>query len=154
MSNQDDIQTKLEALMREMGMSDADIEKAWTMFQRSKPKPTREERKASILQTVQAFLDSVIKPEYVRPDEANKEYPYTTDITVEWRKQTLYFLKHMYNPWKNEPFQLPYVRMSWIGGDTFNLAYQRHTGKYQIIYRRISLEECLEALATDMLLQP
>lgn len=114
------------------------------------------EQKVKTLERVQTFIDEVLKPYYIRPlDTKNDKYPYT----VQWRKNGLYFTKHMHDPRpaKEEDqssIVYDYARISRVGQNRYNVAYKRHTGKYFILYYDLDLEACLEALTNDMLLAP
>ena len=44
--------------------------------------------------------------------------------------------------------------MVFVGNDEFNLSFMRHTGKGVELYSRLSLDECLQIIDTDLWFQP
>jgi len=162
MSKQSPTPDDVEKLMREMGFGDEDVAGMREYLKKYEPKPSVDEQKAKTLERVQTFMDEVLKPYYIRPVDAdNDKYPYTVDLTVEWRKNTLYFTKHMHDPRPStskgedqSSIVYDYARISRVGQNRYNVAYKRHTGKYFILYYDLDLEACLEALNNDMLLAP
>lgn len=153
MSDDDNQINKIEELMREMGYKDADVAEMREYLQPPK-KLSLNERKTQALTRIETYLTEEVKPYYIRAETISEEFPYPTDIRVEWRKNTLFFIKQLFDPNDGEFFEHEYAKMSLRAKNSFNLAYHRHTGAYFILYYDISLDECLKALETNMLLQP
>ncbi len=51
-------------------------------------------------------------------------------------------------------FEDKFARLEYVATDEFNLAYMRHTGKWQEIPRSISLDEALEMISDGEIFQP
>jgi hypothetical protein len=46
-------------------------------------------------------------------------------------------------------FEMGFARMQMTTGDRVNLAYMRHTGKWEALYEKISIEDAIAAIRED-----
>jgi len=46
-------------------------------------------------------------------------------------------------------FETNFARMEFVGNGKFGLSFMRHTGKWVVLYDRLSLGECLDAIRDD-----
>ena len=51
-------------------------------------------------------------------------------------------------------FESKFARLEYVGKDSFNIAYMRHTEKWWEIDQGITLEQCLAEMRTNSILQP
>jgi hypothetical protein len=154
MSKADEQLEEIETLMRKMGFKEDDVEQMRNRLHQARKKSLQLEQKAQILNLVQNFLQKELVPIYVRDEEVSDKFPYPIALRVEWRKNSLYFVKQLRDPRNGEIFEYDYAKMSLKAGQQFNIAYHRHTGQYLILYHELSLDASLEALRKDILLQP
>jgi hypothetical protein len=89
-----------------------------------------------------------LKSQYVlkNPD---KRYNYMVDIYIKWYRNYLYFC----GKYKSEnpdrlvdEFEGNFARLKIIKPDSFEISYMRHTEKWFIIARDLTLNKCLEMI--------
>jgi hypothetical protein len=51
-------------------------------------------------------------------------------------------------------FEIKFARMEFVGKGKFSLAFRRHNDKWAVVYKRLSLDECLDAVEKDFWFQP
>ena len=51
-------------------------------------------------------------------------------------------------------FDDKFARLEYIGKDSYNLSYMRHTGKWQQVGFGLTLDKCLKAVRDDPMFQP
>jgi hypothetical protein len=44
--------------------------------------------------------------------------------------------------------------MEFVGYGKFSLSFMRHTGKWVVLFERVAVDECLDALQKDFWFQP
>ena len=49
---------------------------------------------------------------------------------------------------------LKFARLEYSGATGYNLSFMRHNGEWVELYRNLSLEECLAAIADDSYFHP
>ena len=118
------------------------------------PKPSAADEQTRLLAEVQTFNEHTLKPHFGIPQAAHPEHPFHTDITVEWRKKTLVFTRHLYSPHEQKTILFDFARLSKFSDDAFNLSYVLSGGKSRILFERVSLAECLKAMLSHPLLCP
>ena len=96
-----------------------------------------------------SLIDNVLKPKYIKPPPEDNDFNYIVDIFSKWRGGYFYLCSKYNCPSPNAmapSFNSNFARLEYIGGDKFNLAYMRHTGKWLDISFDLSLEECLDEI--------
>ncbi len=107
---------------------------------------TKVERRANEL------VESVIKPTHIKPPPVDKRFNYLVDISTKWYRNYFYFSAKYHCPGPNAIapfFEDGFARLEYVGDDTFNVSYMRHTGQWWEIYSELSLEECLRAIGDE-----
>lgn len=146
---------ELEQLIRKLNFPEEEVEAfLQEVKMRSSPKLSVEEHKAQVLEIIQTLITEKIKPRCVFLYPEDYELSYIADLSVEWRKNTLYFTARYRDPNSQVKRLVDYTKISRMAKGRFNLSYRRHTGEYVMLYERILLEECVEMLQEDMLLIP
>ena len=96
-----------------------------------------------------SLIDNVLKPKYIKPPPEDNDFNYIVDIFSKWHRSYFYFCSKYNCPSPNAmapSFNSNFARLEYVGGDKFNLAYMRHTGKWLEISFDLSLEECLDEI--------
>ncbi|NIR53010.1 hypothetical protein GWO43_30645 [candidate division KSB1 bacterium] len=115
--------------------------------------------KLTLTDRAEQLIRDKFKPWLPMKAEAAKEhgFNYVVDVYTTWRGRYFYFCAKYRNPRENaeeENFEVRTTRLEYVGGQRFNLAYMRHTGKWCDVYSALSLEECLEAIEENELFWP
>ena len=112
-------------------------------------------------QTVQAKADELVNtvliPQYVKPPPENYQFNYLVNIYTKWYRNYFYFCSTYNTSGPNAiapSFEDKFARLEYLAADSFNLAYMRHTGQWQVIAQSISLEEALEMIKDGGLFHP
>jgi hypothetical protein len=131
-------------------------QKMW-IYSPPKPKIT-EGFKIEANQKAGKFIESVLKPKYVKsPPAKDEQYNYIVDIYSKWYRGYFYFCAKYHCPHPNaikSHFEIKFARMEFIGNDRFALSYMRHTEQWWEIYPDLTLEQCLKVIEEDPLFQP
>ena len=96
-----------------------------------------------------SLINNVLKPKYIKPPPEDNDFNYIVDIFSKWHGGYFYLYSKYNCPSPNAmapSFNSNFARLEYIGGDKFNLAYMRHTGKWFEISFDLSLEECLDEI--------
>lgn len=94
----------------------------------------------------------MIKPKHIKPLPADSGFNYLADIYTKWVRHYFYFYAtyHCPSPRALAPsFDTGFARLEYIGGESFNLSYMRHTRKWWELYDGLSLEDCLSAIGDE-----
>ncbi|MBI3260569.1 MAG: hypothetical protein HYZ54_14010 [Ignavibacteriae bacterium] len=125
----------------------------------TEPKPAKplvsDERKNE----VSVFFEPLIlsfkkKLEEITP---NKEFTYTVDIFTKWNQNCFYFCEKCVSEQVNgEEYEHEekFVKLEYVSKNNFNFYYFRHTGKWHLVFRKITLDQCLEAILENPNFQP
>lgn len=84
-------------------------------------------------------------------------FNYVVDIYTSWRGRYFYIVAKYCSPRTDaadEFFEVRNPRMEYVRNNRFNLAYMRHTGKWFVVYRELSMEACLEKIEKQELFWP
>jgi hypothetical protein len=107
------------------------------------------------------LIDTVLKPEHVKPPPKNAKWNYIVDLYTKWHSNYFYFCAKYACPGPNalSPFfDIGFARLEYSGGigrqSRFNLSYMRHTGKWWEIWHGLSLEQCLAEVRGGGLFNP
>jgi len=107
------------------------------------------------------LINTVLKPEHVKPPPKDTKWNYIVDIYTKWHRNYFYFCAKYACPGPNviSPyFETGFARLEYtgsVGGKRhFNLSYMRHTGKWWEIRHGLTVEECLAEIRDGGFFQP
>ena len=103
------------------------------------------------------IIETLFKPEYVKPPPKDESFNYIVDIYTKWRKNCLYFGAKYACPGPNaiSPFfEDNFTRLAYMADGRFNLAYMRHTGKWHEVFTDLSLDEALDDIREQPFFHP
>lgn len=128
-------------------------QKMW-VYSPGKPKPgaVPATLKAEVERRGQALVETVLKPRYVQPAPEKPEFNFVVDVYTRWYRHFFYFCAKycVAGPNPIQPyFESKFARLDYIGGDRFNLSFQRYNEQWMTIYTDLSLDECLTAVKDD-----
>jgi len=102
-----------------------------------------------------ALIDDVFKPRFVvRPDP---EFNYAVDIRGGWHGRSFRFVQRYRSGTKRAEqfeFDAPFARIEHVGRNRFNVWWFRHTQKWWLLHRGVSLAEAIELMETNGVLHP
>jgi hypothetical protein len=133
--------------------------KAW-VFSPTKPTSPKvsETVKANVEQQATTLIESILKPQHIKPPLEGTQFNYIVDIYTKWYRNSFYFCAKYACPNPNalSPFfESKFARMEYVGKPSqFNLAFMRHTDEWMMIYPDLSLSECLVTIQNDPLFHP
>ena len=132
--------------------------KQW-VYAPQKPAPPQvpEALKREVETKANALIEAVLKPKHIQPVPEDPQFNYIEDITTKWYRNSFHFsaLYRSAGPYAlGGQFAMKFARLTYLGGDRFNLAAQRHTGEWMEIYSDRTLDECLAAVRDDPWFQP
>jgi hypothetical protein len=117
---------------------------------KSEPKPKiPESLKQVVAARCNAFVDTVLKPERIHPPLDDTRFSYIVDLSTQWYHSFFYFCATYRCPAPeciSEFFEVKFTRLEYSGGERFNLAYMRHTDKWQEVFQGLTLDECLKTI--------
>lgn len=119
---------------------------------RPKKPAISESLKAQVDAKAKELVETVLKPRFVQPPPKKPRFNYIIDVTAKWHRSSLYFISTYACPGPNAlspTFEAKFARMEFVGGSKFSLSFMRHTGKWVVLYERLSLDECLDAIKDD-----
>jgi hypothetical protein len=107
------------------------------------------------------LIDTVLKPEHIKPPPKNAKWNYIVDLYTKWHGNYFYFCARYACPGPNAMspyFEMGFARLKHtgsIGGQSrFDLAYMRHTGRWWEIMHGLTLEQCLAEIREGGLFDP
>jgi len=103
------------------------------------------------------IIETVFKPRYIKPPPKNERFNYIVDIYTKWNKGCLYFRAKYACPGPNalSPFfEDSFTRLAYMANGRFNLAYMRHTGKWQEVFNDLSMEDAFDAIREQPFFHP
>jgi hypothetical protein len=125
-------------------------------FRQSKARvPTDIQRE--VQRRAQDLIDSTLKPRYIQPRDKKAQFNYLADIHAKWRGPFFYFCSTYCSPGPKAfslSFESRFARLQYAGGQRFNLAYFRHTGRWWEIALLLSLAECLSEIEGGSVFAP
>ena len=113
--------------------------------------------KAAVVAKATELIESVLKPKHIQPPPKKPRFNYLIDVWSKWHRHFFYFGTTYASPGPNAmspTFETQFVRMEYVGGRRFALAYMRHTGKWFTVYPSLTLDECLEVIEGHELFHP
>ena len=90
------------------------------------------------------IIETLFKPQYIKPPPKDESFNYIVDIYTKWHKNCLYFRAKYACPGPNalSPFfEDSFTRLAYMANGRFNIAYMRHTGKWQEVFTDLLMEE-------------
>jgi hypothetical protein len=116
-----------------------------------------EHLKQTVKDKADQLVNTVLIHKYVKPPPENYQFNYLVNIYTKWYRNYFYFCS-TYNTSRPNAiapsFEDKFARLEYVAGDSFNLAFMRHTGQWQEIAQSISLEEALEMIKEGGLFHP
>ena len=103
------------------------------------------------------IVETVFKPQYIKPLPDDERFNYIVDIYTKWRKNCLYFRARYACPGPNalSPFfEDSFTRLAYMANGRFNLAYMRHTGKWREVFTDLSMEEAFASIRDQPFFHP
>ena len=122
----------------------------------TKPKLSDGEKK-SIQQAFDAVIEQDLKPKCIKPPPTEHNFNYLVNLYSKWYRNYFYICGtyHCPSPQALAPsFEAKFSRFEYMGPNSFNVAYMRHTGQFWEFMAGLTLEQCLEELKTNPILQP
>jgi hypothetical protein len=98
------------------------------------------------------LLEAVLKPKFIQPPPKKPRFNYIIDVAAKWHGSALYFVSTYACPGPtaiSPTFEAKFARIELVGLNRFNLSFMRHTGKWVVLHRFLSLDECLDAIVND-----
>src|SRR5262249_54776249 len=116
------------------------------------PPPVPEVLKAEVEARARELVETVLKPQHVKPPPKDKRWNYIIDIGAKWHRSFFYFFSIYASPGPNAlapTFESMFARMEYVGDHRFNLAYMRHTGKWWEVYQGLTLAQSLKKIREE-----
>jgi hypothetical protein len=88
---------------------------------------------------------------------ATPQFNYIVDLYNRWYRNSFYFCARYRCPAPNcisEFFEVRYTRLEYITPNLFALAYMRHTGKWQVVYPGLSLDDAISSITSEPIFHP
>ena len=127
--------------------------KMWVFSPPKQPRPKVPDAvKANVEAKANNLIETVLKPNHVKPASEDERFNYIVDIYSKWYRNYFYFCAKYACPGPNaiSPFfEAKFARLEYISNGHFNLSYMRHTGQWWEIYTELSVEECLAAIRDE-----
>jgi len=98
------------------------------------------------------LIESVLKPRHIKVISENESFNYIIDLYSKWYRNYFYFCAKYASPSANSispTFETKFARMEYIGKNSFNISYMRHTNKWFEIYSKIEINEALRIITED-----
>ena len=132
--------------------------KMWVYSPAKQPKPkVPESEKQLISEKCNELIETELKPKHIKPPPTDNDWNYLVDIFGKWYRNYFYFCSTYNCPSPNAispSFEDKFARLEYVGKDSFNIAYMRHTGKWWEIFQGLTLEQCLEEMKNNVILHP
>ncbi len=121
---------------------------------RSRPKktPISDALKSQVDAKAKALVETVLKPKFIQPPPKKPRFNYIIDVAAKWHGSSLFFVSTFACPGPtaiSPSFEAKFARMELVGSSKFNLSFMRHNGKWVVLHRFLSLDECLDAIEND-----
>jgi hypothetical protein len=128
-------------------------QKRWIYTPPRRPKPRVPDTvKMEVEARASELIESVLKPNHIKPALKNERFNYIVDIYTKWYRNYFYFCAKYRCPGPNaiSPFfEAKFARLEYVGNGCFNLSYMRYTGQWWEIYTELSHDECLAAIKDE-----
>jgi len=128
----------------------AKSKKTWMPAPQKKSKSQVPDNLRAEVQTkANELVESVLKPKHIQPPPKGHHFNFITDIGTKWVGSSFYFGATYACPGPNAikpSFEARFARLEYVGGNRFNLAYMRHTGKWIELFAGMTLQQCLDEI--------
>jgi len=104
-----------------------------------------------------AHLRNAGYAQFIQPPPKKPRFNYIIDVAAKWHGSSLHFVSTYACPGPtaiSPTFEAKFARMEFVGNSKFRLSFMRHTGKWVVLYERLALDECLDAIQNDPWFQP
>jgi hypothetical protein len=132
--------------------------KTWVYSPAPDPKPAvSAATKAEVERQAKELIETALIPKYLRPPPENPNYNYVTGLSTRWHGRYFYFVATYACPGPNAlapTFEVNFARMEYTATGRYNLAYMRHTEKWQELFVDLTLDECLKSIKDDQWFHP
>jgi hypothetical protein len=127
--------------------------KVW-MYCPPKPKKPKvpDSVKTDLSQKAQQLIETHLRPAHVKPPRKTSQHNYIVDLFTRWYQSYFYFCATYACPHPDAispTFEVRFARLGYLGGNSFSLAYMRHTGQWWEIYSSLTIDECLKAVQEE-----
>jgi hypothetical protein len=95
------------------------------------------------------FIDTVLKPKHIKPPSKNSTLNYIVDIYSKWYRHYFYFCAKYNCTGENAiapSFETKFARLEYLPGESYILAYMRHTNQWFELIHDISLENAFREI--------
>ena len=113
--------------------------------------------KESLTAAANEIVETVLKPEYLKPPPRGYRFNYIVDIYTKWRGHCLLFRSKYACPGPNAMspfFEVSFSRIACMANGTFDVAYMRHPDKWWTVYTSLSQEEALATIRNEIMFHP
>ncbi len=128
-------------------------QKGWFFRPEKTPKPVVPDKiKKEVETKALVLIESILKPEYIKPPREDKPFNYIVDIYGNWYRNYFHFCARYRSPGPNAIapyFDTKFARLEYAANGLFNLSYMRHTGQWLELYTGLSVDECLKEIEDD-----
>jgi len=124
---------------------------------RAKPAKVPDALRSEVTEKAKALIEEHIRPEHVKPPPKNPRFNYVEDIFTKWHGRYFYFMAKYACPGPDRIspfFEIGFARLEYIGGNRFDLAYFRHTGKWWPVFSAMTLDDALDLVRSEGLFNP
>lgn len=132
--------------------------KRWVYSPKSASKPKVPETvKQHVQERCDTFVETTLKPHRIQPPPDDARFNYIVDLYNLWYRNFFYFCARYRCPAPDcisEFFEVRYTRLEYTGQDTYTLAFMRHTGKWQVVFTGLSLDECISTIRNTEVFWP
>ncbi len=132
------------------------MEKKQKVLMYSQPKGPQpkipETLKTEVTTKANEFIDSVLKPRYIKPPDDNPQFNYIVDIYSKWYHSYFYLCSKYCCPSPDalvSDFEHRFARMQYAGNNRFHLSFMRYNGEWVPLYGDQTLDECLTAIRDE-----
>jgi hypothetical protein len=111
-----------------------------------------EDVKAELKQRADVLVETFLKPANIKPPPEEAQFSYVVDIYTEWYRNYFYFCAKYDCPGPNAlspSFEDKFARLEYVGEDSFNVSYMRHTGEWVEIHSGLSMDQCLAVVKDE-----
>lgn len=115
--------------------------------------------KQSLTQQAEQLIAEAFRPGLAQQAEAARQhgFNYVDDLYTAWQGKYFYFCARYCTSRADavqEHFEVRSPRLEYVGDDRFNLAYQRHNGRWCEVYHGLTVAEALSTIRDEELFSP